>query len=370
VALKGRRWFGENKLDSAGRSRGSTQTTWRTRGEQLAAGDWKKLHQEAIVVDGTCPLLRQPEFVDWYIEGGATAVAPTVGSAASAGETLRNLGSWLHLISHRKDLLLVKKAKDIAAAKSTGRLGLIFHFQGADPVENDLNLVDVYKEIGVGMIQLTYNVKNRVGDGCEERTDAGLSRFGVDLIKRLNEARIVVDCSHTGYRTTLEAIKYSTRPVVFSHANPRMVHGSPRNILDDQIKAVADTGGLVGMNGFPAFVAKRRKPTLDDFIDHMDYCVDLIGVDHVALGIDYYEGQHPVAPRQEALRMYRASIASGRWSAQSYPPPPYHYPSGIETPKTLPNLTKRLLERGYKAADIRKVLGENWVRVFKSVWGQ
>src|SRR6185312_8173998 len=202
----------------------------------------------------------------------------------------RNLGAWLHLISQRNDLLLVKKAKDIAAAKSTGRLGLIFHFQGADPVENDLNLVDVYKEIGVGMIQLTYNVKNRVGDGCEERTDAGLSRFGVDLIKRLNDARIVVDCSHTGYRTTLDAIKYSTRPVVFSHANPRMVHGSPRNIVDDQIKAVADTGGLVGMNGFPAFVAKRRKPTLDDFIDHMDYCVDIIGVDHVALGIDYYEG--------------------------------------------------------------------------------
>lgn len=328
------------------------------------------LHAASIVIDGTCPLLRRREFVDWYIEGGVTACCPTVGSTAPAEETLRNLGAWKRFMRSREDLVQVTAVSDIERAKRERKLGLVFHFQGADPIENDLDLVEAYHALGVRMVQLTYNVRNRVGDGCEEKTDAALSAFGADLVARLNENRIVVDCSHTGYRTTMDAIERSTRPAVFSHANAFSVHPSPRNIRDDQIKAAAASGGLVGVNGFPAFLGTAAQPTMDDFLAHLDYMVELAGIDHVALGIDYYEGMHPVANAEQAAAFFKQQLAQRRWSEASYPPPPHHYPQGMSTPKELPNLTARLLARGYKADDVRKIIGGNWMRVFREVWGE
>ncbi|MGE0719528.1 MAG: dipeptidase [Alphaproteobacteria bacterium] len=330
----------------------------------------QQLYSDAIVIDATCPLLRRKSYIELYRKGGHTAVCPTVGSSGDSAETFANVAGWLAFVRQRDDLLLVRKAADIEEAKRTGKLGIIIHFQGGDPVEANLDLLDGYHAMGLRMLQLTYNVKNRIGDGCEERTDAGLSKFGVALVKRLEELKIILDCSHTGYRTTMDAIEMSTRPVVFSHANPRAVKDSPRNIKDDQIKAVAATGGLIGMVGYPAFVADKPMPTVDDLIDHVDYTVQLVGIDHVGLGIDYYEGQHPFSTVEEATAMYNNSLAVGRWSAKSYPPPPYHFPQGIETPDKMPKMGERLSARGYSDDDVRKVLGGNWMRVFRAVWGE
>lgn len=331
--------------------------------------DAKSVHESAIVIDAVCPLLMDQRHLALYRSGGATAVAPTVGGSENAETALRTLGRWIKRIRTGDDLLLVRGAADIEAAKRERRLGIILHFQGTDPIEDDLDLVDAYKGIGVGMIQLTYNVKNRVGDGCEERTDAGLSRFGLDFIKRMNEARVVVDCSHTGFRTTMDAIEASKRPAVFSHAGALAVHPSPRNITDEQIRAVAATGGLVGVVGFPPFVSASPRPSLDDFVRHIDHMVNLTGIDHVALGIDYFTGQHPIAADAVAAALYQRLIDEGRWSPKAYTPPPYYYPAGIETPEGLPNLTHRLLQRGYGIEDVKKIMGGNWVRVFREVWG-
>jgi membrane dipeptidase len=220
------------------------------------------------------------------------------------------------------------------------------------------------------MVQLTYNIRNRVGDGCEEAGNAGLSRFGRDLIQRLNETRVIVDGSHTGERTTLEAIDASSRPFVFSHANASAVYPCPRNISDVQIKAAAATGGLIGINGFPAFLGKSPTPTIEDFLRHLDHVVELVGIEHAALGIDYYEGMHPVANAEEASRMYQQQLAVRRWSAEVYPSPPHYYPAGMSTPRELPNLTDKLLAHGYSAGETRKILGENWLRVMRAVWGE
>ena len=219
------------------------------------------------------------------------------------------------------------------------------------------------------MVQLAYNIRNRAGDGCEEAGNAGLSTFGRDLVRRLNDTRIIVDGSHTGERTTLEAIEASTLPFVFSHANASAVHPCPRNISDVQIRAAAATGGLIGINGFPAFLGKSPNPAIDDFLKHLDHVVEVAGIDHTALGIDYYEGMHPVASDDEARKMYQQQLALRRWSAEVYPPPPHRYPAGMGTPRELPNLTERLLAHGYSAADTRKILGENWLRVMRAVWG-
>ncbi|GAB4179124.1 MAG: dipeptidase [Thalassobaculales bacterium] len=327
------------------------------------------LHREAIVIDAVCPLLRDKKHVDWYIEGGCTVAAPTVASMETAAVALRAIAGWKKFIAGDPRLVQVDSAAGIEAAKAAGRLGLLFHFQGTDPIEDDPDLVYAYKALGVGIIQLCYNIKNRVGDGADERTDAGLSYFGLRLIQAMNDARIIVDCSHTGVQTSLDAVEASSRPVVISHGNPRAIKDSRRNLPDHLMKAVAASGGLVGMVGFPGFVADSPRPTLDQFIDHLAYSVDLIGIDHVGLGVDYYNGQWPVMSDEQARAYYDAVVANGKWRPGTYPPPPHYYPAGIETPRTLPVLTQGLAARGFGAEDIRKVLGGNWMRVYREVWG-
>lgn len=328
-----------------------------------------ELHRRAIIVDAVCPLLRTPSHIDLYIDGGLTLVAPTIASVESARFALGQIAKWKRLIKDDDRLIQARTSADIRAAKDTGKTAILMHFQGTDPIESDLDLIDVYRELGVGIIQLCYNVKNRVGDGADERTDAGLSHFGVELIRRFNGAGVIVDCAHTGERTTLDAIDTSHAPVVVSHGNPRGVHLSRRNVSDDVIKAVAATGGLVGIVGFPAFVDDKPRPTLDRFIDHIAYVADLAGIDHVGLGIDYYNAQAPLIPDDEAMVFYKAALKSGVWRADTYPPPPHYYPAGIETPATLENLTRRLVERGFDDDAVLKVLGANWMRVYQTVWG-
>jgi membrane dipeptidase len=327
------------------------------------------LHASSIVIDAVCPLVSDdPDYLGWYREGGVTALAPTVGGTDSARVTLNRLSAWNRLLRERDDLLQVRHAHDVEIAKQSGRLGIYLHFQGTDPIEDNLDLIDLYKVLGVGVIQLTYNVKNRVGDGCEEKTDSGLSRFGTRLIRRLNEARVIVDCSHTGMRTSLDAIGHSTAPVILSHSNARSVHPSARNVAGELIEAIARSGGVVGVVGFPAMVADTKSPSLDQFVAHIDAIVERVGIDHVGLGLDYYVGQSGVASDEAATRRYQEAIHSGLWDA-AYPPPPHRYPAGIDTPRSLSNLTRRLLDRGYSEPHVRKILGDNWLRVMASVWG-
>ena len=332
--------------------------------------DAAALHADAIVIDATCPLAVEARYVDWWREGGATAIAPTIrGLRGDARTSLLEVGGWRRYANGRDDTVIVHTAADIEQAKRDGKLGLILHTQGTQLFEDQLDLVDAFHAAGLRMVQLTYNRKNLVGDGAAERTDAGLSHFGIDLIARLNELGMVVDCAHTGNRTSLEAVEASSAPVVISHANAFGLHPNRRNIGDDLIKAVAQSGGLIGTVGFPAFLTATGQPTLDRFIDDIAYKADLVGIDHTGIGIDYYDGQHPVADDEDARRQYDALIQSGLWRAEEYPPPPYKYPTGIETPRTLPALTARLLERGFTDTDVRQVLGGNWMRVFRQVWG-
>ncbi|MEP2544611.1 MAG: membrane dipeptidase, partial [Alphaproteobacteria bacterium] len=163
------------------------------------------LHRDAIVIDGVCPLLMEPANVTYYMDGGLTAAVPTIAIRETAEQTLRIFGRWHRFIEGHDRLRLARKASDIEAAKQAGDMAIVFHFQGTDAVEDDLDLLDAYKALGLGMVQLTYNVKCRVGDGALERTDAGLSLFGQDLVRRCNALNLIVDGSHTGERTTLDA---------------------------------------------------------------------------------------------------------------------------------------------------------------------
>jgi membrane dipeptidase len=333
-------------------------------------GKAAKLHQEAIVIDATCPLARKDNYFEKWISGGATAIAPTVNCPGEfMRETMTRVGVWFQKLRLNQDkLLLVTSVEDIFRAKEEKKLGLIYHFQSTEPFEKDLNSIEIFYRLGLRMVQLCYNIKNFVGDGCTERTDCGLSDFGVKVIGELNRLGIVVDCSHTGYRTTMEACEISKKPVIASHSNVKAVCDSFRNMTDDQIKAIAKKGGVIGLNGYPNFVARKRKPTLDDLLDHADYIVKLVGVEHLSVGIDYYEGMAGVAKDEDAKALYIQRVEAGTWNPRDYGPPPWHYPEGIEMPDQLPNLTAGLLSRGYSDDDVKKILGLNLIRIFKEVW--
>lgn len=330
--------------------------------------DADRIHDAAIVIDAVCPLTADRSYIDWYKEGGVTLIAPTVALIETADQTIKALASWRAYVDKREDLIQVHTVADIEDAKRAGKVGVMFHFQGTDPIEDNLELIPLYAALGVKVIQLCYNRRNRVGDGGSERTDSGLSYFGLDVVEALNKAGVVVDCSHTGERTTLDAVAASASPVVISHGNARTLHPSERNVSDTVIRAIGDNGGIVGAVGFPAFVSRDARPSLDQFIDHIVYVASMIGIDHVALGLDYASMQWPVMADDAALALYDRIIAAGAWRPEAYPPPPYYYPSGIETPRTLRALTRRLVERDFDEASIRKILGGNWLRLYGEVW--
>lgn len=333
--------------------------------------DAQTLHQSSLVIDLTCPLAREPAYLDWWREGGASAIAPTIrGYDGNARIGLAEIGQWRRYARSNARVRLILEPGDLQRCQDDGAMGLILHCQGTALFEDDLDLVDGFQAAGLRIAQLTYNRRNLFGDGAAERTDSGLSRLGIHLVERMNAVGMVVDCAHTGERTSLDAVEFSTHPVIISHANARGVHDNARNVSDELIKAIAGSGGVIGTVGFPSFLTDAQQPTLDQFIDDIAYKADLVGTEHTGIGIDYYLGQHPVEADDVARARYDALISSGLWRESEYPPPPYYYPQGIETPRTLPRLTERLLARGFAEADVRKILGLNWQRVLEQVWAQ
>jgi membrane dipeptidase len=172
---------------------------------------------------------------------------------------------------------------------------------------------------------------------------------------------MAIDLSHTGVRASFEALENSAAPCIVSHSNCRAVHENRRNLPDDLIRAIISADGVIGLNGFPGFVATSTKPTIDDLVDHMVHIDSIAGSGHVGLGLDYWQGTEAD---------YQGLIADGLWHADSYPPPPYSYPAGIEDPSSLMQLTDRLVQRGYTDDEIRGVLGENWARVLETIWAK
>lgn len=327
----------------------------------MTADAAEQLHAEAVIVDAACPGETWRERIGSWQAGGATACAVTVAMTDTARAALSNLADMHALIRERPgELRLATSVSDIHAAKRDGELAVVFHFQGAEAVEYEPALVEAYWRLGVRIIQLAYNRRNPLCDGCEELADTGLSALGRTVIAEMNRLGIVIDVSHTGLRSSLEAIEASSAPCIASHSNAEAVHPSARNLADELIRAIAASGGVIGANAFPSFVSDAPEPTIDQLIDHMAYIADLVGVQHVGLGLDYY-----YATRER----YDEWVASGSWSPQAYPPPPWSYPSGVQDASRLGRLTERLLERGFDGDAVRGILGENWLRVYGEVWG-
>ncbi len=319
----------------------------------------KNLHARAIVIDAACPLVTAKgitKHLSALKRGGVTCAFSTVASIEQARHAVESLGAWYSQARELKDtIILATTAGDIELAKRSGRIAVVLHFQGGAPLEYDARLVEVFYRLGVRVIQLTYNERNPLGDGCTERVDGGLSKLGLEVIVEMNRLGMIVDLTHVGYRTCMEAIEACQGPMIFSHSNARALHDSPRNVPDDLLRAVANHDGVVGVCAFPAFLTKGAA-TIDHLVDQIDYLRRLIGPEHIGLGFDFSE---------ETAEDY----VYFRYDPSVYPQPPWVYPAGIRGFEDTPNVARRLVGRGYSDGDITNILGANFLRVFRRVCG-
>ena len=235
-----------------------------------------------------------PEMVANAKASGITAVNLTVSSAPNVAATFRDMGYWERELQAHPDVLMkVYSVADLRRAKETRRRGLIYGFQNAAMLEGDAANLDVFQRFGVRIIQLTYNDRNLLGDGCLESANAGLSRHGRDVVARMNELRMLVDLSHCGLQTTADGIAASSRPVAITHSGCRGVFDHPRSKTDDILRALANKGGVIGIYMMP-FLNAQGQPTAADLIKQIEYAVKVCGEDHVGIGSDLSITPHVV----------------------------------------------------------------------------
>lgn len=306
---------------------------------------------------------------------GMTAVNLTVSGVGSYqrnyDETIRNIAYWnAQVAAHPDRLLAVRDAAAIDEAKRSGRLGLIYGFQDATPVGEDLDRIGMFHELGVRVFQLTYNKRNLVGDGCLEPGNAGLSEFGRAYVERVNERRALVDLSHAGQRTTLEAIEASKVPIAISHTGCAALAPNPRNKTDDELRRLAGKGGVAGIYLMP-FLRTKGQPMAEDLVRHVEHAVGVCGEDHVGIGSD---GVISTIDANEKFRkMFAEEVEKRRALGISAPgeqPDVYTFIPDLNTPDRLDRLAVLLSRRGHSDARIEKILGGNFDRLFRETWGK
>jgi membrane dipeptidase len=305
---------------------------------------------------------------------GVTAVNVTVSGVGSYAkdfeETLRNIAFWDEQIAgHPEALLKVQSAADLLEAKKSGRLGLIYGFQDGTPLGESLDRLDLFYGLGVRIIQFTYNLRNLLGDGCLEPGDAGLSLFGRKLITRMNEKRMLVDLSHCGRRTTLESIEVSKQPVAITHAGCTAVSDLPRNKTDEQLRKLADKGGVFGVYFMP-YLRTAGQPMAEDVIKHLEHALQVCGEDHVGIGTDGVISAINVTPGFR--KKFNEEIEDRRKRGISAPgesPNVFTFVPDLNTPRRFEKLAMLLSKRGHSDTQIEKILGGNFARLFREVWG-
>ncbi|MGH3240690.1 MAG: dipeptidase [Spirillospora sp.] len=333
--------------------------------DQAAVDRAAALHDRATVVDASAVIDLDRSHVERFRAGGVTAVNHTVtlpdADYEPAVTQIKSARAWID--DNPGDVLLCRRADDIAEAKRTGREAIVFGPQDTRFLGTDLSHLDRFYEFGVRILQLTYQYRNFVGDGCGEPDPAGLSRFGRELVAAMNELGILIDLSHCGRPTAMEAMEASDAPVVFTHAHASAVHPHIRFKDDDLLRALADQGGVIGVTGLSPFnkLENGVRPGLREWLVHVTYLVDLLGPDHVGLGLDFDETSTPERDRAE-LAAYPELALRQEFGYEG------RRVAGLTSAADVGNATLALISAGYDDETILKILGGNWLRVFARVW--
>ena len=341
-----------------------------------------EVHKKSFVINGLAgagpSVASGIKFFNIMKKGGVTAVNTTVGSgdfidpcrcAANMFRAFNIVGSDRYFSAEKPD--------DIRRAKKVGGAALIFGFQNTLPILRNVNWLEFFHKLGVRIIQLTYQKMNLVGCGCGEVVgsgkDCGLSQFGAQVVEEMNRLGILVDLSHVGHQTTMDAIELSKDPVAYTHTNVRALHDFCRCKTDEEIKALAEKGGVMGMTALSKFVRPRDPQgyyvpaTMSEFLDHIDYVVDLVGVDHVGIGTDIAEFRTREEYEEGKLSTQGTLNVELRQQKDVFIREKY-YVDGIPSIGESLNITRGLITRGYSDQEMGKILGGNFLRLFEKVW--
>ena len=362
-------------------------TNWNV-SEEAAA-----LHRDAIVWDMLIPLggHSHQRFESMLAEaknGGYTYITFTIATDwGSLNQSIHRIAEKrAYFLARPEDYVFVETVDDVLRAKKESKLAVSLHFQGTNSLDADINMIETYYKLGIRHMLMAYNIKNVVGDGCMEQTDIGLSRFGAAVVEEMNRVGMIVDATHTGYRTTRDMFEISKDPVIFSHSNPAALWDIPRNIKDDQIKACAKSGGVICINGVGVFLGDNEAAP-ETVLRHINYVAELVGPEHVGIGTDCEldvpeRGDFeplpatPVDPEVAA----RSTLYGGMYNRLDLHQAAHSHASGGKSigpdweyirhfePSHMPNLTDAMLKHGYNESEIRGILGENIMQVAKQVW--
>ena len=272
--------------------------------------------------------------------------------------------------AHKDAFLIVETAADLARAKRENKLGLILRFQGAEPIGDNFDHVAAFRALGIRVVELTHNRRNLYGDGSTEPGNAGLSVLGRLLVEQLNVDRIVVDVAHGSERTMKEGIAASKAPVLISHSGCRALSDLPRLADDDTLRAMAKTGGVIGIMFWP-YLVPQGQPMAIDVIRHIEHAIEVCGEDHVGIGTDGGIASTERTPEFEKqnIELIKDTIAQGIFGENRKPDGLYFFVPDLNAPNRFELLAAKLSARGHSDARIEKILGGNFARVFGEVWG-
>lgn len=321
-----------------------------------------KIHQESLVLDMVYPI--EPwcgndyDKLPRYRASGFDMVSLCLaGDNHNIGEAVQRIGSARReILGYPEHYMFVQKADDILQAKADGKMGISFHCEGTRCFERNLDMVESFYALGIRHTLLAFNQTNSAGGGCAEKTDGGLSNFGRLLVSEMERVGMIVDLSHTGRKTGLDAMEMAASPMIYSHSVVDSVHPHFRNLTDEQIIACAKTGGVIGMSGSNAYLGDQTSQN-ETIFKHIDYIAELIGPQHIGLGLDLVFDNH-------ALNDWIRTRAD-EWPGADDPDwPGFSY----ATPEQIPGLTQIMLDHGYSEQVIKGILGENWIGVMRKVW--
>ena len=330
----------------------------------------KQLHYENLFIDCLCGNLVNPEpperngvpYLERVLQSGANVQSITLSAPAASFEgVLKDMYGYYNLFKYHPDKVMqIKTVEDIETARKTGRLGVIFSLQNSVAMGEDFYKWSIMAELGLKICQLTYMEPNLYGSGCLDKANGGLTYWGEQAVREMNRQGIVVDLSHVGERTSLDAIAYSSKPCIFSHSNSLTVcSSSSRNLTDEMIVNCAAKGGVICLNahGFVCHKEVGVQGTLEDYMAHFEYLGNLVGADHIGIGTDIYEYYTKQYWECKTKLLYNSP-----WFFETV------FNRDVQRVDQYINITRGLVALGCSDDDIRKILGGSLMRVFKEVW--
>jgi membrane dipeptidase len=343
--------------------------------EPKVSADAAKIYRDSFILDcnalagigGLLGQSNQDEITKLIRESGVTALKSTLGGAIGNFEAaVEDIAYAQQLMEKRPDLFLnVRTSADLDRARKEQKLGVIYSFESPNMLEDKIDRIEIFRGLGVRVMQLTYNRRTPFGVGCLDGETDGLTELGRKAIAKMNELGVALDLSHSNTKTTAEGIAASTKPPLITHAGCRAVYLHPRNKEDRELKALADKGGVVGIYMLPYITASPKQPMLDDYLQHLEHALKVCGEDHVGVGSDvpfFRVDDSDLEEMKKATEKRKADgIAAPGEDRPTYIP-------DLNTPRKMELITDALLKRGHKNGVVEKILGNNFKRVFGEIW--